>query len=309
MGVDPSSLGSGPSRSGPNATLGFLVLRHLRVFFHNRNAVILVGGAPLVLFLLFLVIIRPQMATWFSATTGVSLIVPDDLAAAFSAWVFASVAVISAVSSTAGFLLAWIDDKKNDRFELQLASGVRDWQLTGGYLLAAVVVSTGVSYGVIVLGQIWALIAGQPLMPLMGWLASLGAVLLAAVLFTGLNGFALTFTGSVRAVGVYLVLMVVVIVFLANCLLNPVPGAELRLANLLPFAQAAALVRQPVVAPGLQPFRDPVLAQVRSFLSARIQVGDGRVWPVPVVVASLLVWSTLFLTMAWMRLSQAVRRR
>jgi len=269
------------------AIIATLFMRNLGVFLRNRTALVF-AVAPVALCILFLVFFRPQTTVLISDYIPAS----GQVHAATDAWIFASVAMLSAFTSSASVLIGFMEDRLSGRFGLQLASSVKRWQLVCGYLLSAVTVSVAVSIVIVLFGQIWALAAGHPAMGIGGWFLVILGVLLSALLFTGLNAIALKFMASQGAFGAYCLIMGTVAGLLSYSYALPQPGVG-RLSALLPFLQAGACVRTPMIAPALRSFGATPADQdsVSYLLGATLNLGGP--WPTGLTILVLLVWTIL----------------
>ena len=280
------------------AIVGTLFTRNLGVFLRSRTAVVF-AISPVVLCVLFLVFFRtPTVSLISDVVTG------DQAYAATDAWIFGSVAMLSAFSSSISVLIEFLEDRRSGRFGLQMASSVKRGQLVWGYLLSAVIVSIVVSVVIVVFGQIWALAAGQPVMYLGEWLMVLLAVVVSAILFTGINAIALRFVVSQGAFGAYCLIMGTVAGILSFSYTLPQPGFTTA-AGLLPFLQAAALVRHPMLIPVSRGLDSSTVADLNNALGTTIQFGG--VWPQPLTILVLLVWSVVALIVGYLFLNRSLQ--
>jgi multidrug/hemolysin transport system permease protein len=280
-----------------------LVLRDLRVFRRNRAAVAFTVVTPVVLWILLILFHAPL--------TGSSL---DQLgtyaAAARDGWLFASVAVLAGFSSSMGLFTGFVEDCQAHRFGAYLVSPVKRWQIVAAYLIAAVVLCVLVSGVVIVLAQLWAALAGQPLMSIVGWVRAVLAVALAGACFTGLNALAATFTLSRGAVGAYGVVGSILAGFLTLSYGVPQLLGWSTVVGLLPFAQAAALVRDPLLGATLDLFATRAspasVDTVTTLLGGGISFG-GNPWAPWAIGLVLGAWSAILLGAGGLRMARLLR--
>ena len=288
----------------PPAVVGTLFVRNLGVFIRNRTAVLLAGLTPVVLGVIFVAFLRDQTVTLI-----------EDLApgfqahAACDAWLFASGAVLSGFSSTVSVLLGFFDDYRAGRMGLHLASGVKRWQLVCSHLLAAVSVSFVISAIIIGLGQVWALIDGQPTMSSLLFLRALVGVFLAAIFFAGFNAAVMTFTLSQGSFGTYCLIMGITTGFLTFSFSLQRGTGVFQIAGILPFAQLGALVRNPMVTPGLGMTQGELRESLLDLLGATIQLGGGDSWPTIAIILALLSWTVLSIILSYFFMYQLLRER
>ena len=281
------------------AIVGTLITRNLGVFLKSRTAVIF-SVSSVVLCCLFLVFFRPPTVSLIS-----DILTGPDAYAATDAWIFGSVAMLSCFSSSISVLVGFLEDRRSGRFGLQIASSVKRWQLVWGYLLSAVIVSVVVSLVIVAFGQIWALAAGQPLMAIGEWLMALLAVVLSAILFTAVNAIALRFVVSQGAFGAYCLMMGTVAGILSFSYALPQPGRTTA-AGVLPFLQAAALVRHPMLVPVANGLDSSAASDLNTALGATVNAGG--LWSQPLTILVLLAWSLVCLLVGSFLLSRSLQK-
>lgn len=305
--ASPPPSSSGMRRRSQAAVLGSLFVRDLGVFLRTTTALLFAVLTPVVMLVVFFGYLRAPLLTNMSSW------LPDSSVAghAGDAWIFATVALLSAFSSTASVLVGFLEDRSTGRFQLHLASGVKKWQIGCGYLLASVVASLVISLVILGLSQIWLGISGAGVMSVVLWLKAVSGLLMAAVFFTGLNGFAIALMASRTAVGAYTAIMgLLTLVFSFS--LSPLSSTGLpSVTGILPFPQAGALVRHPLLAPILSATDTPT-GGTDSFLATfgvAIRVGGdtATLWPTSVVVIILILWSVLAWFLALTRMTRTLR--
>ena len=268
------------------AIVGTLCTRNLGVFLRSRTAVVF-AISPVVLCCLFLAFFREPTVSMISG-----IVSGTDAYAAADAWIFGSVAMLSGFSSTMSVLTGFLEDRRSGRFGLQLASSVKKWQLVWGYLLSAIIVAIVMSVVIVIFGQIWALANGQPLMRLGEWLMVLMAIILSAILFTGINAIALRFLVLQGAFGAYCLIMGTVAGIMSFSYVLPRHGVS-SAAGVLPFLQAAVLVRDPMLTPVSRGLDPDTVTDLNTALGAAVDFGG--IWPQILVIFVLLAWSAIVL--------------
>jgi len=281
------------------AVVGTLITRNVGVFLKSRTAVIF-SVSSVLLCCLFLVFFRPPTVSLIS-----DIVTGPDAYAATDAWIFGSVAMLSCFSSSISVLVGFLEDRRSGRFSVQLASSVKRWQLVWGYLLSAVIVSVVISVVVVAFGQIWALASGQPVMAIGDWLMAVLAVVLSAFLFTAINAIALRFAVSQGAFGAYCLMMGTVAGILSFSYALPQPGRTTA-AGVLPFLQAAALVRNPMLVPVASGLDSSAASDLTTALGAVVNVGG--TWSQPMTILVLLAWSLVALVVGSLLLTRSLRK-
>ena len=257
--------------------IGLLLVRNLKVAVRDRTTILLTILPPLALVVLGLLTLRWPLA---EALVGAA----PARAAAADAWVFGSAAVLAGFAAGAAVLWRFVDDRRNERVELFRAGGASGWQILGAYGLTLVIVCTAMSLGVIILSQLWALLLGQPVLSAGRWLEILLGLLLGALFYAALTGLVATWITSPGTFGAY-------------CLIGNVTFAFLSLSygllGLLPFAQVAALVRGPLLAPSV------------SVLQTGDILGTTMPWAGWITAMMLVLWSAVLVVLAWVRMDRA----
>ena len=230
-------------------TMAILVRRHLRVFWRDRLTVFFSILAPMSLWILFDLFLRKQEANVVQSAIPGSA--NADAYGLIDAWVFASIVTIATFTASLGMLNSFVDDRMTSRFSDYLVAPVKRWQLGVSYVISTVIVSFVISMVFVGCSQVWAVIFDQALM---SW-GEVGRVLwcvaLACVVYCVINTLVVTFLGTQGAFNGYAVTMGTAIGFLAYCYVPP-SGLSNMLNNVLgimPFAQTAALIRDPMMAP------------------------------------------------------------
>jgi multidrug/hemolysin transport system permease protein len=238
------------------------VARNLRVFWRDRINVLFSILGPLILLFLSVAFFRNQTADRIKeALPGA------DSAAAFAvtdSWIIASVVVFATFTTGAGMLSAFVEDRASGRFSDYLVSPVRRGQLTVGYLISVLAFSFAVSAAIMAAGQGWAWAMDRPHMSLEQAGEALGMIALASTAFAAFNTLCVTFIKSIGGFNGYTLVLGVGVGFLAYCYVSPALLSEsLRnVFGVLPFAQAGAVVRAPMVAGSVDRLLDSAPAGV-----------------------------------------------
>ena len=280
------------------AIVGTLITRNLGVFLRSRTAVVFTVSS-VVLCCMFLMFFRTPTVSLIS-----DILTGDQAYAATDAWIFGSVAMLSGFSSSTSVLMGFLEDRRSGRFGLQLASSAKRGQLVWGYLLTAVIVSVVVSVVLVIFGQIWALVLGQPLMLLGEWLMVVMAILLSSILFTAVNAIAFRFVVSQGAFGAYCLMMGTVVGILSFSYALPQPGLTAT-AGILPFLQAAALIRHPMLIPVSRGLDASTVTDLNNALGATINLGG--TWSQPLTILVLLAWSIVAFIVGFLFLNRSLQ--
>jgi len=278
--------------------VGTLFSRNLGVFLRSRTAVVF-AISPVVLCVLFLVFFRESTVFLIA-----DIVTGSQAYAATDGWIFGSVTMLSCFSSSMSVLVGFLDDRRSGRFGLQMASAVKRGQLVWGYLLSAVIVSVVVGIVIVAFGQVWALATGEPLMRPGEWLMVVSAIIVAAILFTGINAIALRFLASQGTLGAYCLIMGTVAGILSFSYSLPEHGPTAA-AGLLPFLESATLVRHPMLVPVSRGLDPSTATDLYNALGAAVQYGG--VWSQPVTIIIALAWGLAVLIAGYFFLRQSLQ--
>ncbi|MCL2735980.1 MAG: hypothetical protein FWD75_05020 [Propionibacteriaceae bacterium] len=280
-----------------------LFKRDIHVFVRNPTALLFAVASPLVLAVLVPMFFRGEAAGVISG------ILPDagmgDVHALGAAWACSTVAILSLFSSSAAVLIVFLADRREDRIDVHRVSGTAWWELVCGYLLTSVLVSFAISFLVVLLGELGGAMAGHPVMSFVVWLRVILGILLAAVFFTALNALAITFVFSPGIFGAHCFAMGVATGFLTFSL-SFTHG--LGLLRLLPFAQAASVIREPMLIPALNRLDPGASLDLTYALGAVVRWG-ATTWYAVVVVIVLLLWSAITMALAFWRMGRVLADR
>ncbi|MDR2930928.1 MAG: hypothetical protein LBV06_08520 [Propionibacteriaceae bacterium] len=291
--------------------IGTLFIRNIRVLLRHRLALGIIIGSPILLLILFLGCFRGQLANMVGdRMTQASVQWAYGVA---DTWIFATVAVLTGFTTGMALMTSFVEDRRAGRFELYRLSRVKVIPLILAYLLTVFVVILVVAVVIVILGQIWVAVLGQPVMSVFGWLALLGGLLLVAAFFAGLAALVASFSMPAVAITAYGALGLVCVGFLSFAFAVP-QLYDLGLAvGILPFAQAAALIRMPQLTPILDSYAassagSVPIAELHRSLGDSITINSGSTWPVAVTVVVLVLWMVIVVGGSIWRLDRVLNR-
>ncbi|MDR0416890.1 MAG: hypothetical protein LBH76_06200 [Propionibacteriaceae bacterium] len=305
-----------------------LFWRNCRIFLRDRVTLVFTATAPVVLMALFVIFFREMTARSIAraivgdgfAVDPMQLLGPgimSDVYAMCDAWLFASCVTMSTFACSLGMLASFVEDRSSGRFSDYLVSPVRRGQLTLGYILSSFVVAVVVSSGFMALGQLWAAVKGQAVMTPTEALGTIGAIALSSISYGTLHVFAVTFLASQGGLGGYSLIGGIAVGFLSYCYVPP-GGLSAPITNtvgIMPFAQSAALVREPIMGPSMDRLiylvNDPTLQEsirynINKNFGADLYI-DGRLLPPIAMVAMLSVLALLCAVIGSRRMGRVIR--
>ncbi|WP_187976440.1 ABC transporter permease [Mycetocola sp. JXN-3] len=289
-------------------TIWTLTLRNLRLFFRDRMRVFFSLLSALILVALYVFFLGNQITS--SVTAQLPGAPAEDVDRFIRAWVFAGVIMITSLTASLGAMAVFVDDRVAHRFDDFLVAPPRRGHLTLGYLLAAFLVAAVISLLLLAAAQITLAISGGGMT--LGELATAaGITLLCCLVFAALSALAASFIASTGAFAALSTIVGTGVGFLAGAYvpLGTLPAGVAKVLTLLPFAQAASLVRGPLTAGPLdaldsaQPGAGESLA---TYFGVHAMVGDTELG-VPVLIAILAGLGILFLLLAIGRFGRRLR--
>jgi len=287
--------------------LSTLVKRNIRLFIIDRAAVFFSLLGALLAIILVLVFLKSTLVD--SVTTSFDgLIDAAQAGHLLDAWIVPSAAVIASATTGLGALRQFVDDAESTRWRDFLVSPQPRWIIVAGYLIAATIISIGITTVVYVLGTVYALASGAPL-AWSGVMAAWGWLVLSCLAFTALMGFVAALLKTAGAYTGFATIVGVCFGFLAGTYVTAgsLPTSVANVLNCLPFAQASALVRQPYTNALIDSFPAQTLQITREQLGMTLSVGGVHVGT-PVIVAVLAGMAVIFSVLAWQTMSRTVKR-
>ena len=309
----PNFLLSRPHVKSEMTIISILIWRHLRVFWRDRLTVFFSFLAPVSLWGLFVLFLRKQYADVVqTAIPGSS---HADAYALVDAWVFASIVTLASFTGALGMLNSFVDDRMTGRFSDYLVTPVKRWQLGVSYVVVTVIVAFVISMMFLVSSQLWALGFGQATMSWAQVGTALWTTALACLIFSAFNIFIVTLLGSQGAFNGYAITMGTAIGFLAYCYVPP-SGLSTPVNNVLgvlPFAETASLIRDPVMAPAtdriLSMYGGDVYDQARSAVQSDLGVTltvSGHLMPEWLIVVILFALFVIFASLLPFRMGRII---
>ncbi|MDR0436384.1 MAG: hypothetical protein LBH11_06465 [Propionibacteriaceae bacterium] len=281
--------------------------RNLGLFFSNKASVFFsLMGAFVALFIV-IVLLRSSVVDGIMASTGTASGLSDaTIGSILDTWLICSSAAIA--SFTTGFAAyeVFVADRQSERWRDFLVTPMPRTTLTGGYLLAAIIVSLVETSAVYGLGTIYCLANGATLT----WAAfakAYGLLVLCCLSFTALTGFIISFVSTQAAFTGLSVVFGTTTGFLNGTYVQPslLSDGVNSVFNSLPFAQAAAVVRDAYVAPMLTDLPAEAVAGFRSSMGIDLFVGDKQL-PQPLIFAVLIGLAVVCSLCSWMRINRKV---
>lgn len=285
-----------------------LTRRHLLCFFRDRWAVLFSVLGALVLFVLYVLFLGKMQID--SLAESVPPEARDDVSTFVLNWVFSGILVTSAITVPQAGLGVLVEDRTQGRVKDFLVSPVGRGQLTGSYILAAIIITLVILTVEVVVGATVLALLGHGSLTLGGLVELYGVLLLLTATFSGIAAFMVTLVTSQAAMSGLASLVGTLAGFLAGAYIPPValPSFVVNMMNLLPFAPAAMLVRGPVAEPALMDvgFPPEMVEELQFGYGTRIELFGTEIGPW-MIVGIIAVWGLIFGGIAISRMRSVIR--
>jgi len=281
-----------------------IMKRNLRLFFRDRLNVFFSLLAAMIVFLLYTLFLGNLQTT--SITAAFPQAAEADVRAFVDSWMFAGIVALTAMTTSLGALVVFVEDAASGRFRDFLVSPIRRWQLVLGYMLSTVVIALIMTTLVLVvsLGYLFFVDGVVIGIPEIG--RTLGWITLACVAFAAMWALIASFIRTTGAFAALSTIVGTVIGFLAGAFIavGLFPEGVRNVVNALPFAQSAMLVRREFTAETLSTLvggRQEAIDVLGAYYGVTAFVGDWEV-AVPFVLAALVVLTIAFTALAAWRI-------
>lgn len=289
--------------------IALLSHRNLKIFFRDRAGVFFSLLSALILFGLYALFLgnlqTEYLGSQFPQATDA------EVSAFVTSWVFAGITMITTLTTGLAALSVFVDDAASGRFRDFLVSPIKRTSMIGGYLISSFIISVLMTTIVVVVGQLYVLLRGEPVMSWAELGQCAGYVLLSAGGFAAFSSFIVTFIRSSSAFASLSTIVGTIIGFLAGAYIpaGALPAGVVNVLNSLPFAQSAMLIRQPFTAGSLEALTDgqeQASAAVEEFYGITASVGDFTVSN-GFAIAVLALMIVVFVALGTWRIGRRIR--
>lgn len=222
-----------------------LVVRHLRVFFRDKGNVFFALLSSIIMFALYIFFLGSIQAN--SLQDGAATLSNTITNNFVNSWVFAGIITITAVTTSLAAFSVFISDRAEGRLKDFAVSPIARWKLTLSYIVASVIISSLLTILAAVLGQVYLLFSGGEFIGLENALQLIPLLVFLSAVFSSFACLIATFVKTSAAFTSLSIIIGTSVGFLAGIYVpvGSLPSGVANVVNTLPFAQAAALTRQP----------------------------------------------------------------
>jgi multidrug/hemolysin transport system permease protein len=214
------------------------MVRNLKLYFRDRNAVFFSLLGVFVIITLYLVFLGDVWASNYPDVAGIRF--------AMDTWIMAGVLAVTSFTTTMGAVGTMVEDKTKKIRKDFVASPLSRSSMTGGYILSTIIIGIVMSLVTLVIAEIYILINGGSLITLPDLLKLFGLILLATFSNSAIVVFLVSFFNTMNAYGTASTLIGTLIGFLTGIYLpiGMFPNAVQWAIKLFPPSHAAVLMRQ-----------------------------------------------------------------
>ncbi len=287
-----------------------LTKRHIQVFYRDKGAVFFSLLSPLIVFLLFLLFLGVTQLT--SLKESLPNVDESKLSLFINSWAYAGIVMTTAITTGLAALGVFVADRESGRFTDFAISPVPRWKVVVSYLLATASIATIITTVVYIAAQIHLLMQGATIPTPEILIQTVGRYLLIVFSFAALSSLVITFIKSNSAFTSLSVIVGTGIGFMAGIYvpLGIMSASVANVLNVLPFAQAAVLLREPFVSVPLENIWEGQPVQVVEHLTEIYglqAVIDGHIISSSTIILLLTVIGIVALTLATMQISRKLK--
>ncbi len=289
-------------------TLAKLSARNTKIFLRDRTSVFFSFLSMLIILMLYVLFLGEVNVSSIKAQVGD---VPG-IRWLIDSWIMAGILVVNSVTVTLGVLGGMVSDREEKRLSGFLVAPVGRLTLTAGHLLSALFVGVLMNLVTFALSQVYILLSGGQLLPVLSMLKVLG--LIVANVFSGsaLVLFLISFVRSNGAFGALSTMIGTLIGFLTGIYMpiGILPEAIQTITKLIPATHGAVMMRRIFMEqPMAQVFKGAPASVVTAFekeMGCVIPAGGGNLSD-GVMLLVLILSGCLFLGLATWRFSKKGR--
>ncbi|GAB3135925.1 ABC transporter permease [Tsukamurella serpentis] len=222
-----------------------LTARNVIVFFRDPAAVFFSLLSPIILFVLFAAFLGGVQTKALSDSVPGSS--PEDVDAFVYSWVIANLVMITTATTSLSALVVFVTDRAGNVFRDFLVSPISRIQMILAYLFGAFLIALSLSAVVLVLAQIYLAVVYSAAMSIGAFAHALAQMIGFCLLFSAVWSLVVTFIASNAVFTSVATIVGTAGGFLAGAYITTgaLPGGVVTVMNLLPFNQAATLMRRP----------------------------------------------------------------
>jgi multidrug/hemolysin transport system permease protein len=285
-------------------TVATLVKRNLRLFLRDRIGVFLSLLSALILFVLYAFFLgNPQLD---AITENFPSVDPSDAQNFVNAWVFSGIAMITTLTTSLGACAVFLDDRTTGRFKDFLITPARRTHLTAGYLIASLLIAFVSGLIVLAIAEAYIAVTGGPVPGISAVVAAAGYLFLLSAAFAALSTFLVSLVRSSGGFSSLSAIVGTLVGFLAGAYipLGALPLGVVNVLNVLPFSQAAMLVRSQLTPDSTEAMtqgNQQAIDYINTYYGVTLEVGGHNI-PTMLAIGTMIVTCLIFLGLSILRI-------
>lgn len=286
-----------------------LIQRNVRIFFRDKMNVFFALLASLIMFVLYVFFLGQLqidgMKENFPNATD------ETIEYFVNSWVFAGILTITSVTTGLAALQVFVSDRATGRFKDFAVSPVAKWKLVVAYLASTVIISLGLTTLMLLLSEVYVATNGGKWLEWDELLNVYMYLILSTITFAVISSFIAAFIKTESAFSSLGVIIGTSIGFLAGIYVpvGTLPSAVATVINVLPYAQAASLIREPFTQDALEEItsgNQQAVTTMRDAFGMNINIGDTTLAATTIVMI-LVFLAVVFGILSVMRLSKKLQ--
>ncbi|MEA4893842.1 MAG: ABC transporter permease [Oscillospiraceae bacterium] len=280
--------------------IGFGV-RNLKVFFKDKSSVFFSLLAVFIIIGLYALFLGDVWTSSMSDIPGVRFLMDS--------WIMAGILAVTSVTTTMGAYGIMVQDKEKKITKDFSSSPIGSRNITGGYIIGAVIIGIIMSIITLVLAELYILSGGGRLLDFPALLKTLGLIVICTLCNSSMILFLVSFFNSNNAFATASTILGTVIGFLTGIYLpiGQLPDGVQWVVRCFPVSHGAVLFRQVMMAPALAGSFNGAPAEAvdefKTMMGVTLSFGDKPV-SAAVSVIILLATAAVFYTLAMINLSR-----
>lgn len=282
-----------------------MALRSCRVYLRDRAAVFYSLLAAFIIIGLYVLFLGDMISSDVKDLPGGRFMMDS--------WIMAGLLAATSFTTTLGVLGNKVDDEVRKIDRDFLASPVKRWRITGGYMMSSVLVGFLLCLVTLALAEGYILLNGGSLMGLSSLLKVMGVLLLSVMTSSAMLSFLIGFIHTNASFSGISTVAGTLIGFLTGIYIpiGALPAAVQTVIRIFPISHAAALLRQIMTEEAaLTVFAGAPATMVEEFrleLGILLRVGDTALTPL-MHITVLAGTTALFFGLSALRMARASKR-
>lgn len=235
-----------------------IAYRNLKIFFRDKASVFFSFLGVIIIIGLYILFLGDTMMKGMADIEGIRFVMDS--------WIMAGVLAVTSITTTMGAFGIMVNDREKKTLKDFSAAPIKRYKIAGGYIISSYIIGVIMSLVTFVLAEVYIIIYGGELLPLMSVFKILGLILLSVLASSSMVFFMVSFFKSNNAFATASTVMGTLIGFLTGIYIpiGVLPEAVQVVIKAFPVSHAGVLFRQVMMEEPLKASFANVPAQVLS---------------------------------------------